>query len=72
MSSTTSQFRVIFHRRPEPGAPFRWTIDGTLVDATDEIDAELTARVKMKLDGNWYLRSIENLSTTNELKDLMK
>lgn len=67
-----TQYRVIFHKKPEPGAPFRWDIVGVVVSALNDVEAVETARNNLTLDSNWYLRTLENLDTTTQLEEQFK
>ena len=67
-----TQYRVLFHKKPEPGAAFRWDIAGVIVSAESESSAVETARANLTLDSNWYLRQVENLETSAEIANLLK
>ena len=71
MALMANAYRVIFHKAPEPGEHFRWSIKGELVTAMSEDIAIRIARRALELDESWLLRSIEDLGKWNKCRELM-
>jgi len=72
MALMANDYRVVFHKAPAPGAPFKWEIKGELVTAMSEDVAIRLARRALELDDTWLVRSIEDLGKWNRVQELMQ
>ena len=71
MAHMASDYRIVFHKKPAPGAPFKWEIRGEIVSAFSEEVAVRLARRALELDDAWLVRSIEDLGKWNRVTELM-
>lgn len=71
MAHLANAYRIMFHKAPAPGEPFRWAIKGELVTAFSEDVAVRLARRALELDEAWLVRSIEDLGKWNQVRELM-
>lgn len=71
MAQMANAYRVIFHKAPQPGAPFKWSIKGELVTAMTQDVAIRLARRSLELDDTWLVRTVEDLGKWNKCKELM-
>jgi hypothetical protein len=71
MAHLANDYRIVFHKPPAPGAPFKWEIRGEIVSAFSEEVAVRLARRALELDEEWLVRSIEDLGKWNQIKELM-
>lgn len=72
MAHLANDYRIVFHKPPEPGAPYRWEIKGELVSAFSEEVAVRLARRALELDHTWLVRSVEDLGKWNRVQELMQ
>ncbi len=71
MAHMANDYRVVFHKAPAPGTPFKWEIKGELVSAFSEEVAVRLARRALELDDTWLVRQVEDLGKWNTVKEQM-
>jgi hypothetical protein len=71
MAHMANDYRIVFHKPPAPGAPFKWEIRGEIVSAFSEEVAVRLARRALALGDEWLVRSVEDLGKWNQVQELM-
>jgi hypothetical protein len=71
MAHMANDYRIVFHKPPAPGAPFKWEIRGEIVSAFSEEVAVRLARRALELGDEWLVRSVEDLGKWDQVQALM-